>query len=355
MREFDFAPVREHYRKWWTGEDCGPIVSLTFSGRDPGRPKPDLPPFGFQSFYDLSVSPKQLIERWDYELDCTEFCYDAFPIVPMQFFGPGAAAAFMGATPHPAPHTVWFDTPKPLPLRELHFEFRDDTVWYRRLKAIYETGLEYWRGNVLMQMTDLGGALDILASFRGTENLLMDLIEEPQEVERCVRELHEAWYAYFDDLNPLLKQGGTPGYSYWAGMYSEQPSYIFQCDFCYMIGPEMFSRFVLPELHDSFMRLPNAAYHLDGIGQLPHLDKLLAEPALKCVQWVPGSGEPERRDWSAVYRRIAEAGKRIYCWGDLAFFDYMTGVIDRPGLLYLSMGFEHSKRDEVLRHLAGRI
>ncbi len=43
-------------------------------------------------------------------------------------------------------------------------------------------------------------------------------------------------------------QPHNPGYSDWAGIYSDLPSYVPQCDFSYMIGPDMFDTFVKPEL-----------------------------------------------------------------------------------------------------------
>jgi hypothetical protein len=38
--------------------------------------------------------------------------------------------------------------------------------------------------------------------------------------------------------------------------------------------------------------LPRTFYHLDGIGQLHHLDLVLSIAELDGVQWVPGDGKP---------------------------------------------------------------
>ena len=47
--------------------------------------------------------------------------------------------------------------------------------YLRRVMNLYEAGMEKWRVNVVMNMVDMGGILDTLATFRGSENLLMDL------------------------------------------------------------------------------------------------------------------------------------------------------------------------------------
>ena len=83
-----------------------------------------------------------------------------------------------------------------------------------------------------------------------------------------------------------------------------------------MIGPEMFDRFVKPELTASCRRLGNAFYHLDGRGQLPHLDSLLSIDELAGVQWVPGDGSPGITEWPEVYQKIKDAGKLIQIFGD---------------------------------------
>jgi hypothetical protein len=45
-------------------------------------------------------------------------------------------------------------------------------------------GRERFQGVVQIGMPDLGGNLDILASFRPNEKLLLDLVDEPEEVKR---------------------------------------------------------------------------------------------------------------------------------------------------------------------------
>lgn len=86
-----------------------------------------------------------------------------------------------------------------------------------------------------------------------------------------------------------------------------------------MISPEMFDQFVAPELAATCKRLSHSVYHLDGAGQLPHVDSLLAIDELDGIQWVPGEGQPWGACWADLFCRILEAGKKIelYCTHDL--------------------------------------
>lgn len=328
----DFTPerwdqIKESTRRWWADDLDRPLIPVRLDGRDPGRKKPDVPLLSQSNCEDFSISPDQVIDRIDYELSTYHFLGDAFPCFNMHCFGPGIAAAFLGATLDNSTGGVWFYPPDQRPLGEIHFRFNPDNPWFLRLCDIYRAGMNRWQGQVLMTMTDLGGILDILSTFRPGEELLMDLLDEPDEVKRLVWEAHEAWHQYYNALNGVL-QPVNPGYSDWSQIYSEKPCYILQSDFSYMIGTEMFEEFVRPELASSCRRLQRSFYHLDGKGQIAHLDSILKIPELSGVQWIPGAGAPDCRHWPEIYRKIAMADKRIQLIGG---FDVLDAVIRQLG------------------------
>ena len=53
--------------------------------------------------------------------------------------------------------------------------------------------------------TDLGGNLDILASFLTTEQLLFDVVEQPEEVLRLVDQITDLWLRYYDELDAIIR------------------------------------------------------------------------------------------------------------------------------------------------------
>ena len=314
MIDFDssrWARIKKDYTAWWQGKLDRPLVSISMNNREPDRPKPKQPDRDFAAFYDLSVPAEEIIDCWDYSLARRKFIGDAFPSV-WPNFGAGVIAAFMGATLQNGENTVWFHPKEQKEISDLHFPktVDENNVWFRRVRDICKAAHEKWHGQVQVGMTDLGGNLDILSAFRPSERLLLDLYDHPEEVKRLSWEAHNAWWAYFDAINKVL-QPVNPGYTAWTSIYSPEPYYMLQCDFCYMIGPQMFDEFVKPELSASCKRLKNAFYHLDGPGQLPHLDSLLSIPELKGVQWVPGSGRKDYEEWPEVFRKIQSAGKLL--------------------------------------------
>jgi hypothetical protein len=344
--------IRETYRSWWAGELDRPLIHMVLHGRDPGRPEPRVPGQNFTAFYGTDASAEDIVDRWDYDLSCHEYLGDGFPSV-WPNFGAGVAAAMLGARLENRPDTVWFHPDRIREISDLRLTHDPDNVWLRRIKDICRAAMDRWQGSVQVSMTDLGGASDVLSVFRPGQGMLLDLIDHPGEVTRCMDEIHELWWQYYREINDVL-QPVNPGYTAWTPIYSEEPYYMLQSDFCYMIGPDMFDQFVKPELAASCRKLGNAFYHLDGPGQLPHLDSLLEIEELAGVQWVPGDGSPLAEHWPEVYRKIRAAGKLVQVFGGQFTnqFEALDVLTDQLGdsrgiIIYLSGGMD--QRDEAMR------
>lgn len=342
--------VKETYRAFWAGELDRPVISVVMGGREPGRSEPELPYQQFTGFYDLSVSPEDIVDRWDYDLSCKEYLGDSFPYVFMNF-GPGVMAAFMGAELCTGNDTIWFHPLRDVPISQLHFEYDPDNVWLNRIRDIYAAGIKRWQGQVLMSMTDMGGNLDVLSTFRPSEKLLLDLYDFPDDVKRLTWEAHDLWHRFFSELNDTL-QPVSPGYAAWDGMFSEQPFYMLQCDFNYMLGLEMFNEFVKPELEETCKKLTNSFYHLDGPGQLVSLDSLLEIEQLDGVQWIPGAGAPTCEKWPEVYRKIHAAGKKAQiCGGSMEDVDAIVQQVGVDNFFQTNMGIPQTDQSTIRRWL----
>jgi len=304
----DWDRIERDYGAWWAGELDRPLVLLT--GTEPDADLPELSGF-LASHPDLS--PEEICERRHAHLCATRFYGDAFPTWFINF-GAGALAAFLGSKVNPDGHTVWFEPPEDLAMRDIDPAFDREGYWWRRVVDITRAAVERWDGLVAVSHTDIGGTLDVIASLRSTEGLLFDLADVPEEVERVLWKVSDFWRQCYDELTPIIAarcRGTVP----WAQSWSPRRTYMLQCDFCYMISPAMFERFVLPELTAVCDHLDDAFYHLDGPGAIPHLDMMLAIPSLKGIQWIPGAGNPEAAEWLDLLRRIRDAGKlcQVFC------------------------------------------
>lgn len=345
----NWKDLAETWDAWFCGELKRPLMTVSFKGRDPERPEPPLPAKWFTSSYSPDVSASAIVDRWDWDISQQVFAGDAFPAV-FPNFGPGIIAGFIGAHVETAEDTVWFGPAQPAEIMNLQFTSDPGNLWLRRVSDIMHEAASRWGGRVQVGMTDLGGSLDILASFRPGEQLLLDLYDHPQQVEKLLWQTHELWFHYFGLLDGLVR-GSNPGYSCWAPIFSPQPYYMLQCDFSYMISPDMFRQFVAPELRASCQKLTNAFYHLDGPGEIPHLDILLEIPELKGIQWIPGAGAPEIDQWPDLLRKIREAGKLIQVYSTPAQADNIIKQLGTgEGVLFALSGLRTSH--EALEYLS---
>ena len=344
--------VKENNRLWRARKLGRPLVQWTLLGADPGRPEPATPPHSRgTSAYDTSISIDRMLDRWEYDLACRKHLGDAFPTFCVDF-GPGVIAEALGARAEVRDGNVWFhpgiwEGVQPQDMRPV---YKDESVWFRRMLDICRAAVGRFAGQAQVTVAGLTGTVDVLATMRTTESLLTDLYDCPEEIERLVWELHPLWFRYLNRINEAL--AGNPGYSSWGEIFSDAPCPMFQCDFAYMIGPEMFERFVAPELAASCELMPGAFYHQDGVGQLPHTPSLHAIPGLGGVQWQPGEGHPPSLFWYDVQRRIRDDGLLSQTWGGPVMLDKLLNEYgDASNMVIIGHGNvkDEEKFREVLR------
>lgn len=304
--EEDWQRTFRDVEAWWAGELPRPLVYLAVTD-----PVPLPRRFGYFTNYPESMSADEIVDLYEPALAATRWYGDAFPWIWCNF-GPGMLAGFLGSRVQSVTdpsETVWFSPARRVPIGELDLRYDAENRWWKRVRAVSEAFASRFGPGLVFGHTDLGGNLDVLASFLETEGLLYELTDHPEEVDRLVGEITALWLRYYDEQAALLRRLGTRGTSSWAPILSPGSTYMLQSDFCYMISPAMFERFVMPDLTACCEHLDHAFYHLDGEGELPHLDKLLSIPRLRGIQWVPGDGKPRPEGWPELLKRIRDGGK----------------------------------------------
>jgi 5-methyltetrahydrofolate--homocysteine methyltransferase len=334
--------VRATHERWWRRELTRPLIVTTVGGYEASGSPPALPASLIEAGYDLAVAPAAMVARWDHDLSRLRWAADGFPTVRPNL-GPGCNTAWLGARPEATANTVWFWPPHDLPPHQLRLRCDAANPWWQRTLAIYRAMVAHWGGQVCLGTCDMTPNLDILAAFREPQALLCDLLDAPEEIDRLIAESGEAFAQHFAGLHEVL-QPATGGYTCWVPIHSATPFYTLQSDFSYMISPAMFRRFVLPDLERHCRYLARSLYHLDGPGQLPHLDLLLAMPDLDGVQWIPGAGAPPISAWPEVFRRIRGAGKLVQLFGTLADLRTIAEQVGSAAGLCL---INHIHRDEL--------
>ncbi|MGE5124022.1 MAG: hypothetical protein ACM3H7_05850 [Acidobacteriaceae bacterium] len=296
--------ISRDWSAWWAGELDRPLVVLECLPVGVAA----TPHFAstFLGNYGLHTPAEELLELFVPRLEATHYLGDAFPRF-WPNFGPGIVATCAGARLHAVSDTTWFSASSKGEIADLHIDRWARDEWWQRVMAVTQTAVERWGKQLSIGFTDLGGILDILASLRGTQQLLLDLHDAAPEVSRLAREINTLWLGCYEELYALTRTGR--GITCWGPCWSPGRGYLLQSDFSYMISPAMFKRYVLPDISACCERFEYAFYHLDGKGQLPHLEMLLALEHLRGIQWVPGDGQPQAEHWTALLKHILQSGK----------------------------------------------
>lgn len=300
----DWARAEKAWTDWWNGDLDRPLVMAEYHHPDPTL---DGKLQHFVANYPPTMPAAEVVALHRRDLERMECLGDSVPKWWINF-GPGIAAGFLGARVLPKPNTVWFEPEHEVELKDLHLRYDPENRWWKRVLDITRTAVAEFGGRAVVGHTDLGGNLDILASLRSSEKLLMDLLDCPDEVERLCREITALWLRYYDELDAVIRQAGR-GTAPWAAIWSPGRCYMLQSDFSYMISPEMFAQFIVPDLTACCAGLDHGFYHLDGKGEIPHLDLLLGIERLRGIQWIPGDGAPPPQDWLPLLKRIRDGGK----------------------------------------------
>lgn len=303
--------LKENTNRWWAGDLDRPLIAARIQLPHGNCPTTGLPYHGIVAQYPFTVPLERVIETWDWHLRHQRYLGDAFPAAWMDF-GASFISALTGGelTPAPEEETTWIHPLPDATISQLHYRLNPDNPWHKRYEAFCRIASDYWRGKVQLGYCT-GGLLDSISMLIGPEPLLFAMSDEPEEVLRAIAEAEVLSWHYYHLVHRYLSRY-NPGFSCWAGIFSEKPYQILVCDFCCNFGPQMFQTFAQHSLVDVCAHMSNSFFHLDGPGALKHLDALLAMKDLTGIQWVPGAGETRPWDeWIEVIARILEGGKRV--------------------------------------------
>lgn len=326
IETIDWSELSRAWNEWWAGTLDRPMVMFEYIDPEWARAfqkkhgLAELPSreasLSFTGQFGFDTPADEVLQFYQDLINHIEFFGDAFPRF-WPNYGPGVVAAFLGGEYQITKNTTWITPPKTkdgvsfsdLPLNEITFAHDPQHPLWRRIYSLTAGAVILWKDQVSVGITDLGGNLDVLASLIGSERLAMEMIDNPEQVERLCGEVRQAWLHAYDQLYALIDIDSM-GCSSWAALWQPKRGYMFQSDFAYMISPEMFERFVIPDLDACAEVIPYSFYHLDGKGQIPHLDHLIALDSLRGIQWIPGDGAPPSEEWLPLLEKIISGGKR---------------------------------------------
>jgi len=222
---------------------------------------------------------------------------------------------------------------------------------FDRLMDFIKTAAKFADGKFLISMLDLHGNMDAIAAARGSQNLCMDLIEDPDKVERVLNKILPLFPKVIDSVAEAGNMEKN-GYLGWIPTYSREKFAVLQCDFSIMISPEMIRRFVVPAIEYEASCLKHCVYHYDGPGALSHLDEILGIKGIDVIQWVPGAGQPRTLEWMDLLKKIQKSGKGLWLgdWTPQEIKDHFK-ELEPGGVMYETWVNSPEEGEEFLKYI----
>jgi hypothetical protein len=304
-----------------------------------------------ESWHDLKdkwFDEEYQIENFLKQLRGKHYLGETFPIF-WPNLGPNVFAALYGSPLDFAEVTSWA-----LPIladyeRVVTLDWQSE--YLRKLENLTRRALEVCQGKFIVGYTDLHPGLDWLAALRGTEPLLLDLVDQPDRLLPFLQICTPDFLALFDRFDGILKAAGQPSVT-WMGIPSFGKMHIPSCDFAAMISPRHFKKFALPALLEEVQHMTHNIFHVDGKGVARHLDAILELPNVQAIQWVQGVGDDlPIMQWVPLIKRIQAAGKSVVVDLSPAELEDFIGVVKPEGIFLTMASTDEAEEQAILKRI----
>lgn len=305
----NFEQARAYWRAFWNHTILDRPVAVITAPKDPANPV-KRPSILTRAGGDYQAA----LDRFEEWAAATYFAGEAMPIMNC-WFGPDQFAAFLGAELSYAEddETSW-TTPCITDWRaaELKLDDSPGSVWSELLRFVHLSA-EAGEGKYLVATLDMHTNLDGLRGLRGTQELILDVMQRPDDVEHALNQARALYAPVYDAVFEAGRMAQR-GCASWLPAYCEQRFAVVECDVACLFGPRHGRRFVIPAIAEEAAYLEHSIYHFDGPQALQHMDDVLAVADFDAIQWVPGDGQPKTFEWMDLLHKIQAAGKGLWLY-----------------------------------------
>jgi hypothetical protein len=330
---------KKRYIEWWNHK--GIVLTMWEHLEKEGAPYANIAkPASPENLHQYWFDPQWRAANLDYQLSRSSFKADILPVANTQL-GPGSLAAILGAELDGGEDTIWIRHKEDT---EMNLEYDENNPAWKLHLELLNACKEKSQGNYYVGCPDLCEGLDVLASLQGTQETLMDLMMQPDELKARMQTINDIYFQVFDIIYDMINENGEMAYCCFS-IWGPGKVAKLQSDISAMISEDDFRTFVQPYIREQTQKIDYTLYHLDGVDAQRHLDALLEIEELNAIQWTPGIGEPQGGDprWYDLYKRILAGGKSIMAnWVAL---DELEPLIDNLGTegLHINVDFKTEK------------
>lgn len=299
------------FDNYWKHKNTGRPLMCVVAKKDDVLPLPEN--LKWKDMNEKYLDAEKIIARYRYFCETHEFLGESFPNVSVDF-GPGSVASYLGSDIVFNEDTVWFEEFvedwEELPA----FTFNKENKWFQKHMELIKKCKELAGDDFLVCIPDLMENIDVLASLRGAQNMIFDMMDEPEEVTKRIAQVTAVYQQYYDSFYELIKDEENGSAYTVFQIYGSGKTAKLQCDFSAMMSPDHFREFIVESLKEQAKKLDHVLYHLDGPDAIKHMDALMEIEGIDALQWTSGDHGPDgtRKEWDVIYDKARAAGKSLW-------------------------------------------
>jgi len=347
----DWSDARRRLSALWRGEMLDRPCIAVRAPRQVESPTPVPEPADAEARW---LDPAHRVAAVRRELEGTWWGGEA---VPSSLIMAGWVVC-LGGTPRFDSDTIWFeartvDFDRPSPFR--HDPEGSWPAKFRRL--LLALCAEAGRDGFLVGKPLMLPANDLLSMQMGTQEFLFALVDQPEWMAAAILAGAQDQLRARREFQALMR---GHGHEYWYGnagwmpFWAPEPFVTTQSDVSCMLSPEMFDRFVVPELDVHGAEHGALWYHLDGGNARQHLPRLLELPYLRVVQYTPAPNEPPNGpEHLELYRAIQAAGRIVHVSLPSGNVETLVRELDPARLMLDTTCRDRAEGERLLEQSAG--
>jgi hypothetical protein len=325
----NFETSKKHYLDWWSQK--GIVLTMWEHIEKEGAPYADISmPSPAKDINQFWFDPDWRSDYLNYQMSRYSYKADILPVANTQL-GPGSLGAVLGAELEGRKDTIWIRERSDFDGR---IRFDENNRWWQLHLELLRKCKEKAAGRYYIGCPDLVEGLDVLASLKGSDNVMMDMIMDPDGTLEQLRAINDAYFQVFDQIYEIINEDKEMAFCYFS-IWGPGKIAKIQCDLSIMISEEDFRTFSIPFLREQCNRLDYTLYHLDGVDAMRHVDALLELENLNAIQWTPGYGQPQGGNacWYELYEKILAGGKSVMInWVTLGELEPLLDRVGNQGL-----------------------
>lgn len=319
----DWEATQQKFINWWNHKNTGRPLMIVMAKKDDPVPLDPKYEYDFsENFDERYLNAEKIVAHFRNWCENIEFMGESFPNL-IADFGPGSVAAYLGCDITFNEKTVWFnefveDWEEIAPLK-----FDPENKWFKKHIELVKACQEASNGDYIVNVPDLMENIDVLASMRGAQDIIFDMMDEPEEVEERIKQVQESYFEYYNRFYDIIKgKDGSSSYTMFS-IWGPGKTAKLQCDFSAMMSPQQFRDFIQEPLRQQAKQLDYVLYHLDGPDAIRHVDALMEIDEIDALQWTSGDHGPDGtlEEWDEIYDKVRRAGKSLW-------IKVYTGTVD---------------------------